>query len=83
MANGRPITVLPHGSQSAQTLRRLSAQLIVKILDQKKIHLPAALARITVERILVSDRLQRFTQEHQALFLQIDYATAVIQMTTG
>src|SRR6185503_667822 len=61
MANGRPITVLLHGSQSAQTLRCLPVQPIVKILDHKKIHLASALARITIERISVSDRLERFT----------------------
>jgi NADPH:quinone reductase-like Zn-dependent oxidoreductase len=83
MANGCPITVLPHGNQSAQTLRRLPAQLIVKIFNHKKIHLLAALARIAVERILVSDRFKRFTQEHQPLFLQIDHATAAVQLATG
>ena len=78
MANGCPITILPHGNQSAQTLPGLPSQLIVEILYHEKIHLSPPLARIGLERILVSDRFERLTQEHQPFFLQIDHAAPTV-----
>src|SRR5438132_3474415 len=75
MPDRRAVPVLRKRSDRADPLRGAPTGQLVKILQYDAVDLMPPLTRITVDLVLVADRLQRFAQQREPLFLHVDDST--------
>src|SRR5207249_785554 len=75
MPDRRAVPVLLKRNGRADPLRGAPSGRLVKILQDDEVDLMPPLTRIAVDRVLVADRLQRFAQQREPLFLHVNDST--------
>ena len=82
--DGRAIAILMQRRYGPNAAGRQVPVALVKLLHHDKIHLRPSPSRITVQGILIADRLQCFAKQDQPFLLDINYPPAAgFQLSTG
>ena len=83
MSDRCTVAVLLPGTQPAQALCSGWTQSLIKTLDGQHIHRPASLAGIGIECVLVAHRLQRLTEQDEAVSFYVNHAAPAFELASG